>query len=96
MRLREDHASIHDASKILFRGGTLPELNEQPGLRSDDRRSGGYYLFAGRLNAGATWRDAHAELASTTTWLAEKYPAANGKFWEVGFHDLGPLGCSTK
>jgi hypothetical protein len=80
---------------VWLPGVTLADLNEQPGLRSDDRAFGGYYLFAGRLNAGGTWPDAHAELASLTKWLAEKYPAANAKFSKVGFHDLGPLGCST-
>lgn len=81
---------------VWLPGVTLAALNEDPGLRLDDRGSGGYYHFVARLNAGATWPDAHAELASLTTWLAETYPAANGKLWEVGFHDFGPLGCANK
>ena len=80
---------------VWLPGVTLAALNGEPGLRSDDRGSGGYYQFVARLNDGATWPDAHAELGSLTTWLAETYPAANGKFWEVGFHDVGPLGCAN-
>jgi hypothetical protein len=68
-------------------------VRNEPRLRADDRASGGYYEFVARLAAGATWADASKELQTVTTWLAETHPAENQKFWEVGFHEYGPIGC---
>ena len=81
---------------IWLPGVSLPLVNEMPGLRSDDRASGGYYEFVARQAPGATWADATQELTSATRWLLQQYPAENAKFTEVGFHLTSALFCASR
>lgn len=78
-------------------GVSLPLLNEVPGLRADDRASGGYYEFVARHAPGATWADAAQELTSGARWLLQQYPAENAKFTDVGFHLVDAVfGCAGR
>ena len=56
----------------------------------------GYYCFFVRRAAGAAWKDVQQELSAATRWLLERYPAENGKFIEVSFHDYGPITCASR
>jgi putative ABC transport system permease protein len=73
-------------SALWLRGVTLPLVVEHAIASARDRSMGGYYEFVARQTPGTTWAQASQELASTTAWLREQYPAENGKFAEVGFH----------
>jgi hypothetical protein len=82
---------------IWFPGVSLPVLTESPGLRTDDRATGGYYEFVARQTSGTTWADASRELTSATRWLLEQYPAENAKFTDVGFHSADAVfGCAGR
>jgi hypothetical protein len=87
---------IRPNEALWLPGAILPIVNEQPGLRADDRASGGYYYFFVRPAAGASWTDVQQELTAATSWLLERYPAENGKFTEVSFHDYGPITCASR
>lgn len=93
------HGVAGPAARTAFwlPGVSLPLLSERPGLRSDDRASGGYYEFVARQAPGATWADAAQELTSGTRWLLEQYPTENAKFTEVGFHLVDAVfGCAGR
>jgi hypothetical protein len=81
---------------VWLPGVSLPILSERPGLRSDDRATGGYYEFVARQAPGTTWSDATEELTSSTRWLLQEYPAENAKFAEVGFHFTHDLFCANR
>jgi hypothetical protein len=87
---------IRPNEALWLPGAILPLVNEEPGLRADDRASGGYYQFFVRPAAGAGWPEVRRELAAATGWLLERYPAENGKFAEVALHDYGSITCASR
>ena len=89
-------APLGAATALWLPGVSLPLLSDRPGLRSDDRASGGYYEFVARQAPGATWADAAQELTSATRWLLQQYPVENAKFTEVGFHSVRDLFCAGR
>jgi predicted permease len=72
-------------------GAATPIVMHTP-ARYDTRTRGGYYELVARLKPNATWPQAQAELESLRAWLRETYPGENGKFAQVGFHFMGPIG----
>jgi predicted permease len=72
-------------------GVSEPLVRQLRGRRADDRATGGYYQFVGRLVAGATWQQADAELATMIPWLREQFPSENGKLSAIGFHNQGVI-----
>ncbi len=72
-------------------GASYPILTHSTGPRYDDRGTGGYYEFVARLEEGATWEQAEAELQIHTGWLREQYPEENAKFDTAGFQRTGMI-----
>jgi hypothetical protein len=91
-------AGLHHAAAetVWLPGVAYAALSGLPGLRADDRASGGYYLFIARPMPAVEWSEVREELAAQTAWLAARYPAENGKFTLAGFHDAGPIGCLAR
>ena len=72
-------------------GVTEPIVRSLRGRRADDRATGGYYQFYGRLMPDATWPQADAELALATAWLMEQYPADNARLKPMIFQNQGRI-----
>jgi predicted permease len=73
-------------------GASSPIVRHMPALRYDARDSGGYYELVARLQPGATWAQAQAEMESLRAWLRDQYPKENAAFQESAFHLMGPIG----
>jgi predicted permease len=84
-------ATRFQADALWLPGATETIVRPVRGLRADDRATGGYYRFYGRLMPGATWPQADAELAAATAWLIDQYPTENARLKPMAFHNQGRI-----
>ena len=80
-----------EINSLWLPGVTEPLIRALEGRRPDDRASGGYYQFFGRLVPGATWPQADTELAWMTAWLMGQYRTDNEKLKTMVFRNLGRI-----
>ena len=73
-------------------GASQAIIRHMPALRYDTRNGGGYYQLVARLEPGASWPAAQAEMGSLRAWLQEQYPRDNENFASAAFHVMGPIG----
>jgi predicted permease len=80
-----------EMAELWLPGVTEPVVRALRGRSADDRATGGYYQFYGRLMPGATWAQADTELALAAKWLIEAYPAENERLKTMAFGNQGRI-----
>lgn len=73
-------------------GASQSIVRHMPALRFDGRNGPGFYELVARLEPGASWPKARAEMEALRAWLQEQYPEENALFATAAFHLMGPIG----